>query len=107
MDATAVIPFAHRVARSDAASPKWLGDGKQVVFQYDDHGSIQDCRGRSLGKMRVLADGVGGKRRDPSLFGRFVFDLPERPIRLHQGQRNGSGGAGTGTRCAISRRLRH
>ncbi|HMI75682.1 MAG TPA: S9 family peptidase [Steroidobacteraceae bacterium] len=44
----------------DAASPKWLGDGKQVVFQYDDHGSTKIAAVDLLGKMRVLADGVGG-----------------------------------------------
>jgi dipeptidyl aminopeptidase/acylaminoacyl peptidase len=43
----------------DAASPKWLGD-QQLVFQYDDHGSTKIAAIDLLGKMRVLADGVGG-----------------------------------------------
>jgi dipeptidyl aminopeptidase/acylaminoacyl peptidase len=44
----------------DAASPKWLGDSKQLVFQYDDHGSTKIAAIDLLGKMRILADGVGG-----------------------------------------------
>jgi dipeptidyl aminopeptidase/acylaminoacyl peptidase len=44
----------------DAASPKWLGDAKQLVFQYDDHGSIKIAAIDLQGKLRVLADGVGG-----------------------------------------------
>jgi dipeptidyl aminopeptidase/acylaminoacyl peptidase len=44
----------------DAASPKWLADGKQLVFQYDDHGSTKIAAIDLLGKMRILADGVGG-----------------------------------------------
>jgi dipeptidyl aminopeptidase/acylaminoacyl peptidase len=44
----------------DAASPKWLGDSKQLVFQYDDHGSTKIAAIDLLGKMRLLADGVGG-----------------------------------------------
>jgi dipeptidyl aminopeptidase/acylaminoacyl peptidase len=44
----------------DAASPRWLGDSKQLVFQYDDHGSTKIAAIDLLGKMRVLADGVGG-----------------------------------------------
>ena len=44
----------------DAASPKWLGDSKQLVFQYDDHGSTKIAAIDLLGKMRALADGVGG-----------------------------------------------
>jgi dipeptidyl aminopeptidase/acylaminoacyl peptidase len=44
----------------DAASPKWLGDSKQLVFQYDDHGSIKIAAIDLQGKLRVLADGVGG-----------------------------------------------
>jgi dipeptidyl aminopeptidase/acylaminoacyl peptidase len=44
----------------DAASPRWLGDSKQLVFQYDDHGSTKIAAIDLLGKMRILADGVGG-----------------------------------------------
>jgi dipeptidyl aminopeptidase/acylaminoacyl peptidase len=44
----------------DAASPKWLADNKQLVFQYDDHGSTKIAAIDLLGKMRILADGVGG-----------------------------------------------
>ena len=44
----------------DAASPKWLADSKQLVFQYDDHGSTKLAAIDLAGKMRILADGVGG-----------------------------------------------
>ncbi len=54
---------AHSLTASldrDAASPKWLGDGKTLVFQYDDHGSTKIAAIDLAGKMRALADGVGG-----------------------------------------------
>lgn len=45
----------------DAATPHWTGDGRQLIFQYDDHGSTKiaaiDLGGK---KMRVLADDLGG-----------------------------------------------
>jgi dipeptidyl aminopeptidase/acylaminoacyl peptidase len=44
----------------DAASPKWLADARQLVFQYDDHGSTKLAAIDLTGKMRILADGVGG-----------------------------------------------
>ncbi|HEY2145918.1 MAG TPA: S9 family peptidase [Steroidobacteraceae bacterium] len=44
----------------DAASPRWLGDSKQIVFQYDDHGATKIAAIDLQGKMRALADGVGG-----------------------------------------------
>jgi dipeptidyl aminopeptidase/acylaminoacyl peptidase len=54
---------AHSLTASldrDAVAPRWLGDSKQVVFQYDDHGSIKIAAIDLQGKMRVLAEGVGG-----------------------------------------------
>jgi acylaminoacyl-peptidase len=44
----------------DAASPKWLADGKTLVFQYDDHGTTKIAAIDMQGKMRALAEGVGG-----------------------------------------------
>ncbi|HEX3398369.1 MAG TPA: S9 family peptidase [Steroidobacteraceae bacterium] len=44
----------------DAASPMWLADSKTIVFQYDDHGSTKIAAIDLQGKMRALAEGVGG-----------------------------------------------
>jgi dipeptidyl aminopeptidase/acylaminoacyl peptidase len=44
----------------DAAAPHWTGDGRQVIFQYDDHGSIKIAVIDLSGKLRVLADDLGG-----------------------------------------------
>jgi len=44
----------------DAASPKWLADNKTLVFQYEDHGATKIAAIDLQGKMRALADGVGG-----------------------------------------------
>jgi dipeptidyl aminopeptidase/acylaminoacyl peptidase len=44
----------------DAAAPHWTGDGRQVIFQYDDHGSTKIAAIDLSGKLRVLADDLGG-----------------------------------------------
>jgi acylaminoacyl-peptidase len=44
----------------DAASVKWSADGKQIYFQYDDHGDGKVAAVDLAGKIRVLADGLGG-----------------------------------------------
>ena len=44
----------------DAASPKWLADNKTLVFRYDDHGATKLAAIDLLGKIRPLADGIGG-----------------------------------------------
>ena len=44
----------------DAAAPKWTGDSRALIFQYDDHGSIKLAAIDLGGKMRVLADDLGG-----------------------------------------------
>ncbi len=44
----------------DAMSPRWLSDSKQIVFQYDDRGTTKIAAIDLSGKMRALADGVGG-----------------------------------------------
>src|SRR3984885_6813160 len=44
----------------DAASPKWLADNKTLVFQYDDHGATKIAAIDLQGKVRTLAEGVGG-----------------------------------------------
>jgi acylaminoacyl-peptidase len=37
-----------------------LGDSKQIVFQYDDHGTARIAAADLQGKIRTLAEGVGG-----------------------------------------------
>jgi len=44
----------------DAASPHWTGDSRSILFQYEDHGSIKIAAIDLAGKMRVMADDVGG-----------------------------------------------
>lgn len=54
---------AHSLTASldrDVASPNWMADGKQLIFEYGDHGSAKIAAIDLSGKMRVLADGLGG-----------------------------------------------
>jgi dipeptidyl aminopeptidase/acylaminoacyl peptidase len=44
----------------DAAAPCWTGDSRQLIFQYGDHGSTKIAAVDFGGKMRVLADDLGG-----------------------------------------------
>jgi dipeptidyl aminopeptidase/acylaminoacyl peptidase len=44
----------------DAASPRWTKDGRQLVFQYDDHGSGKLASVDLQGKVRLLAADLGG-----------------------------------------------
>ena len=44
----------------DAAAPRWTGDSRQLIFQYDDHGSGKLAAIDLGGKMRVLAGDLGG-----------------------------------------------
>jgi dipeptidyl aminopeptidase/acylaminoacyl peptidase len=44
----------------DAAAPHWTGDSRQLIFQYDDRGSIKIAAIDLAGKIRVLADDLGG-----------------------------------------------
>jgi dipeptidyl aminopeptidase/acylaminoacyl peptidase len=44
----------------DAADPHWTGDSRQLMFQYDDHGSSKIASIDLAGKMRILAADVGG-----------------------------------------------
>src|SRR3984885_9856600 len=44
----------------DAAAPRWTGDSRQLIFQYEDGGSAKIAAIDLAGKMRVLADDVGG-----------------------------------------------
>jgi dipeptidyl aminopeptidase/acylaminoacyl peptidase len=44
----------------DAAAPRWSGDGKELMFQYEDHGSIKLAAIDLNGKIRVLASDLGG-----------------------------------------------
>ncbi|MDP9088533.1 MAG: S9 family peptidase [Pseudomonadota bacterium] len=90
---------AHSLTASldrDAASPQWLGDNKQLVFQYADHGSIKIAAIDLQGKLRLLADGVGGNDVSRpyaggsfsiSPNGRFVFTKasPNAPSSLATG----------------------
>ncbi|MGO9931362.1 MAG: S9 family peptidase [Steroidobacteraceae bacterium] len=54
---------AHSLTASldrDAASPNWTADGKQLIFSYGDHGSAKIAAVDLSGKLRVLADALGG-----------------------------------------------
>lgn len=44
----------------DAESPHWTGDSRQLLFQYEDRGSIKIAAIDLGGKIRILADDVGG-----------------------------------------------
>jgi dipeptidyl aminopeptidase/acylaminoacyl peptidase len=44
----------------DAAAPRWTGDSRQLIFQYEDGGSAKIAAIDLAGKIRVLADDVGG-----------------------------------------------
>jgi acylaminoacyl-peptidase len=43
----------------DVEGPRWSGDGKEIFFQYPDHGSINLAAIDMSGKIRVLAGDVG------------------------------------------------
>jgi len=54
---------AHSLTASldrDASSPHWTGDGKQLIFSYGDRGSAKIAATDLAGKMRVLAEDLGG-----------------------------------------------
>jgi acylaminoacyl-peptidase len=44
----------------DARSPQWSADGKEIYFQYEDHGNGNIAAVDLASKIRVLADGLGG-----------------------------------------------
>jgi len=44
----------------DVTAPHWTGDSRQLIFQYDDRGSIKLAAIDLGGKIRVLADDLGG-----------------------------------------------
>jgi dipeptidyl aminopeptidase/acylaminoacyl peptidase len=44
----------------DVAAPQWTDGGKQLVFQYEERGSTKIAAIDLQGKIRILADGVGG-----------------------------------------------
>jgi dipeptidyl aminopeptidase/acylaminoacyl peptidase len=44
----------------DAASPRWSKDGRQVFFQYEDHGTGKLASVDLQGRMKVLAEDLGG-----------------------------------------------
>jgi dipeptidyl aminopeptidase/acylaminoacyl peptidase len=54
---------AHSLTASldrDASSPNWSGDSKQLIFTYGDRGSAKIAAIDLAGKMRVLAENLGG-----------------------------------------------
>jgi dipeptidyl aminopeptidase/acylaminoacyl peptidase len=54
---------AHSLTASldrDAAAPIWSADSKQLIFQYDDHATTKIAAIDMQGKLRILAEGVGG-----------------------------------------------
>jgi dipeptidyl aminopeptidase/acylaminoacyl peptidase len=44
----------------DAAAPRWTADSRQLIFQYEDRGSTKIAAIDLGGKIRVLADDLGG-----------------------------------------------
>jgi dipeptidyl aminopeptidase/acylaminoacyl peptidase len=44
----------------DAATPRWTGDSRQLIFQYEDRGSTKIAAIDLGGKIRILADDLGG-----------------------------------------------
>ena len=44
----------------DAATPRWTGDSRRIVFQYEDHGKGRIASIDLSGKMLDLADDLGG-----------------------------------------------
>jgi dipeptidyl aminopeptidase/acylaminoacyl peptidase len=44
----------------DAAAPQWTGDSHQLVFQFDDRGSTKIAAVDLGGKIRILAEDLGG-----------------------------------------------
>jgi acylaminoacyl-peptidase len=44
----------------DVAAPKWTGDSRRLIFQYDDKGSTKIAAIELGGKMGVLAEDLGG-----------------------------------------------
>jgi acylaminoacyl-peptidase len=44
----------------DAENPHWTGDGRQLVFDYEDHGAGKIASIDLAGKMRILAGDLGG-----------------------------------------------
>ena len=44
----------------DAEAPRWTGDSRQLIFEYDDHGSGKLAAIDLSGKIRVLAGDLGG-----------------------------------------------
>jgi dipeptidyl aminopeptidase/acylaminoacyl peptidase len=44
----------------DVADPHWTGDSRQLMFQYDDRGSTKIASIDLAGKIRILADDLGG-----------------------------------------------
>jgi dipeptidyl aminopeptidase/acylaminoacyl peptidase len=44
----------------DAAAPRWTGDSRQLIFEYEDHGSGKIAAIDLSGKTRILADDLGG-----------------------------------------------
>jgi dipeptidyl aminopeptidase/acylaminoacyl peptidase len=60
----------------DAASPHWTGDGRQLIFQYGDRGSTKIAAIDLGGKMRILADDLGGNDiTRPYSGGSFSIDV--------------------------------
>jgi dipeptidyl aminopeptidase/acylaminoacyl peptidase len=44
----------------NVASPKWTADGKQLIFAFDDHGATKIAAIDLQGKIRVIAEDLGG-----------------------------------------------
>ncbi len=58
-DGTGSHPITPHLDR-DVAAPRWTADSRQLIFQYDDHGSTKIAAADLGGKIRILADDLGG-----------------------------------------------
>ena len=88
----------------DAASPQWLADGKTLVFQYDDHGSTKIAAIDLSGKMRALAEGVGGADVSRPYSGGSFSIAPNGRFAFTKASATAPAALATGTSCATSRR---
>lgn len=63
----------------DAAAPRWSGDGRQIFFQYADHGTVKFAAIDLSGRMRILATDEGGVNiARPDVGGSFSVSVSGR-----------------------------
>ena len=60
----------------------WTGDGKQLMFSYDDRGSARDRRHRSRRQDARAGRRRWRQRRHAAVFGRLVLRIEQRATRF-------------------------